>query len=637
MRSVNLRTLSSTGRSQATKRSLVVGYCPPCDQFVYTASSKTHYSRDPRAPLILILLASLSAGMTWRIFALLVLSLLATHAHSKKICEPITIALCKGIGYNMTSYPNFQGHDRQTEAGLEVHQFFPLVEVKCYAHLKFFLCSLYTPICQDNYDEMVLPCREVCQEAKSRCEPLMRANNFLWPESLDCDRLPKMSDQATTGTVCAAPPDTPTPAIDTSVPSNNDHYPSVSIDAIDSPKQCDCRCKHPFLKAIGMDMKIGNVSDCAYSCHATMKDKETQQSVNSWIGFWSISCLLFSALTVLTFLIEMDRFQYPERPIFFLALCQMMVAIGFLLRYLSGHEAVACDGLLIRGGDQGSNLCMLVFMLTYYFGMASWVWWVVLSLAWMLAAASKWSNEAIANLSPYFHLFAWGLPALKTSLVILFDAVDGDPFSGICYVGNTNTEYLNMFVIGPLLVYFIVGVLFLFIGFLNLWKIRSLMRKQRGSNNTEKLTQLMSKIGIFTVLYMVVAVFVLVVLFYEQQYRPLWEQSKMCSCAASNDHAPFESKITTSFAFIKTAAMLVVGWMTSGIWILSKKTAHSWQRFFCCGQVHAAGTQINYQEAVGTLPHLPYHQNECNTPLMFQTTLRHCPPLHSGQLYPEKV
>ncbi|KAK0413979.1 hypothetical protein QR680_007091 [Steinernema hermaphroditum] len=593
-------------------------------------------SPDPGA--LSIIRCYLCAQTMKRIFALLALILLAARTvDSKKICEPITIPLCQGIGYNMTSYPNFQGHDRQDEAGLEVHQFYPLVTVGCYAHLKFFLCSLYTPICQDNYDEMVLPCREVCQEAQSRCEPIMREHNFAWPPSLDCDRLPKMSEQAETGKVCAAPPDTPTPANEVPSKPNNEYYPSVTIDAVDLPKKCDCRCKNPFLKAVGLGAKIGNVSDCAYSCHATIKDHETQQSVNSWIGFWSITCLLFSALTVLTFLIEMDRFQYPERPIFFLALCQMMVAVGFLLRYFSGHEAVACDGAVIRGGDQGSNLCMLVFMLIYYFGMASWVWWVVLSLAWMLAAASKWSNEAIANLSAYFHLFAWGLPAVKTAAVIFFDAVDGDPFSGICYVGNTNTDYLNMFVIGPLLVYFIVGVLFLFIGFLNLWKIRSVMRKQSGSNNTEKLTQLMSKIGIFTVLYTVVAVFVLVVLFYEQQYRPLWEQSKMCSCASSNDHAPFESKITTYFAFIKTAAMLVVGWMTSGIWILSKKTARSWQRFFCCQQSHRSETQINYHEAVGTLPHLPYHQSDCNTPLMFQTTLRHCPPLHSGQLYPEKV
>lgn len=50
-------------------------------------------------------------------------------SHAAKGCQPITIPLCKGIGYNMTSFPNSYGHEKQEEAGLEVHQFFPLVEV----------------------------------------------------------------------------------------------------------------------------------------------------------------------------------------------------------------------------------------------------------------------------------------------------------------------------------------------------------------------------------------------------------------------------------------------------------------------------------------------------------------------------
>lgn len=35
-------------------------------------------------------------------------------------CEEITIPMCRGIGYNMTSFPNALDHDTQEEAGLEV-------------------------------------------------------------------------------------------------------------------------------------------------------------------------------------------------------------------------------------------------------------------------------------------------------------------------------------------------------------------------------------------------------------------------------------------------------------------------------------------------------------------------------------
>jgi len=44
-------------------------------------------------------------------------------------CEPITIPLCKDIQYNETIMPNLLNHPKQEDAGLEVHQFYPLVKV----------------------------------------------------------------------------------------------------------------------------------------------------------------------------------------------------------------------------------------------------------------------------------------------------------------------------------------------------------------------------------------------------------------------------------------------------------------------------------------------------------------------------
>jgi len=53
-------------------------------------------------------------------------------------CEPITIPLCKDIQYNLTIMPNLLNHQKQDDAGLEVHQFYPLVKVTV---SKFRLCS----------------------------------------------------------------------------------------------------------------------------------------------------------------------------------------------------------------------------------------------------------------------------------------------------------------------------------------------------------------------------------------------------------------------------------------------------------------------------------------------------------------
>jgi len=65
------------------------------------------------------------------------------YSHGR--CEPITIPLCKDIMYNMTIMPNLLNHRKQDDAGLEVHQFYPLVKVMTF--IKYLLhCS-----CTVNY------------------------------------------------------------------------------------------------------------------------------------------------------------------------------------------------------------------------------------------------------------------------------------------------------------------------------------------------------------------------------------------------------------------------------------------------------------------------------------------------------
>ena len=47
------------------------------------------------------------------------------------------------------------------------------------------------------------------------------------------------------------------------------------------------------------------------------------------------------------------------------------------------------------------------------------MWWLILSLTWVLAAASKWSSEAIASYSTYFHVMGWVIPGIQTILVMV--------------------------------------------------------------------------------------------------------------------------------------------------------------------------------------------------------------------------
>lgn len=118
----------------------------------------------------------------------------AADRHSPRVCEEITVPMCKGIGYNYTYMPNQFNHDNQEEAGLEVHQFWPLVEIQCSPDLQFFLCSVYTPICVENYKKPLPACRSVCERAKTGCAPLMHQYGFPWPERMRCEDLPEFGD-----------------------------------------------------------------------------------------------------------------------------------------------------------------------------------------------------------------------------------------------------------------------------------------------------------------------------------------------------------------------------------------------------------------------------------------------------------
>ena len=134
-----------------------------------------------------------------RVVMTLWLSLTAFFSvHGKmKTCQKIKIPMCKNIGYNLTYTPNMFNHDTQEEAALEVHQFWPLVEIKCSPDLKVFLCLMYTPKCESHKVTTTEfpPCRSLCERARKGCAPVMRQYGFRWPERFRCENFPQNPGQ----------------------------------------------------------------------------------------------------------------------------------------------------------------------------------------------------------------------------------------------------------------------------------------------------------------------------------------------------------------------------------------------------------------------------------------------------------
>uniref|UniRef100_A0A3B1J510 Frizzled class receptor 8a n=1 Tax=Astyanax mexicanus TaxID=7994 RepID=A0A3B1J510_ASTMX len=481
-------------------------------------------------------------------------------------CQEIAVPLCKGVGYNHTYMPNQFNHDTQDEAGLEVHQFWPLVEIQCSPDLRFFLCSMYTPICLEDYKK-----------------PLPVQGD---PDTLCMDY--NRTDSTTASPVLSKPTGRP------GKPHVPPHRTKHGRPGVQPPKRkpgspCDpgCQCRAPMVRVnserhpLYNRVKTGQMPNCAMPCHNPYFTQDERTFTAFWIGLWSVLCFVSTFATVATFLIDMERFKYPERPIIFLSACYMFVSIGYIVRLIAGHEKVACsreyDVEHVHYETTGPALCTVVFLLIYFFGMASSIWWVILSLTWFLAAGMKWGNEAIASYSQYFHLAAWLIPSMKSIAVLALSSVDGDPVAGICYVGNQNLDNLRGFVLAPLVIYLFIGTMFLLAGFVSLFRIRSVIKQ--GGTKTDKLEKLMIRIGIFTVLYTVPATIIVACYFYEQHNRQSWETSHNCSCLMEHelrrpDYAVF---------MLKYFMCLSVG-ITSGVWIWSGKTLDSWRALCtrCC-------------------------------------------------------
>lgn len=495
-------------------------------------------------------------------------------------CEPITIPLCQDVPYNTTFMPNLLGHVRQEDAGLEVHQFYPLVKVECSPDLKYFLCSMYAPVCT-NFDEALQPCKTLCLSAKKGCEDLMRKFGFQWPDSLACEGFPE-------GGLCFDRNRTNDVPVTTTPPSNaSTSTPSITQDhPFHCPAQLhvDSEFEYEFLTA----------KNCGAPCYMYFGSANEQDFARYWVGCWAMLCAASSLFTVLTFLIDRERFRYPERPIIFLSGCYFVIAVVYVTGFAVGDN-VACmkpqsDSVtLILSQGAKREACTILFMLLYFFQMASSIWWVLLSFTWFLAAGLKWSHEAIERNSHFFHFIAWSIPAGKTIVVLTMGEIDGDSLTGVCYTGFSNVTVLVGFVLVPLIVYLIIGSGFLTAGFIALFRIRTFMKHD--GTKTDKLEKLMIRIGIFSFLYTVPATLVVSCLLYEQANRSNWEEHwKNVNCDSLGFACPNKNSKTVPsdpkgqvpdflFFMIKYLMLLIVG-ITSGVWIWSGKTFRSWNNFY---------------------------------------------------------
>lgn len=495
------------------------------------------------------------------------LALDSCTSHTLFTCEPVHVQWCHGMPYNTTFFPNMLEHYDQDIAAEKMKLFMPLANLRCSPDVHLFLCQAFVPECRD-HTRVLRPCRERCERVRSDCSRDMLTFGISWPSELQCDRLES----------CRFSPDGSAVSAVEEV--------TTSRSALSSGRDLGFWCPLQLKTRPGQGSFLG-ARDCAPPCDNMYLKPHEVRLAKTFIGVCSAVCLCATLFTSLTFLIDVKRFRYPERPIIFYSVCYSFVSLVYFVGFLLDNEA-ACTKPSVPGrvstavlGAQ-SRGCSLLFMLLYFSSTAGMVWWVILTITWFLAAGPKWSCEAIEKKAVWFHAVAWGLPGALTVTLLALDKVEGDGISGVCFVGLYDLAALRWFVVAPLAIGVLVGLSLLLAGIVSLNHVRQVI--QHDERNQEKLKKFMIRIGVFSGLYLLPLLALLGCYLYEQAQRHAWENSwinRHCQeySIPCSSHSIDAERPELSLFLIKYLMTLVVG-ISAVFWVSSRKTCSEWASFF---------------------------------------------------------
>ena len=312
-----------------------------------------------------------------------------------------------------------------------------------------------------------------------------------------------------------------------------------------------------------------------------------------WLATWSTLCFLSTSLTLLTFIIKPSRFEYPWRPIIYLAFCFNIHSLGYFFSLALGRQIITCpSNTYITASlkwSWGHIPCLITFGLLYYSMVAAFLWWLALTISWFLSAVFKWSNESVGRLAPFFHVTAWVVPLLMMISLIAAQVLSADELTGTCFIVRDNSKAtlygLLIGVVIPLMLFLFTGFLFLIIGLISVCRIRQFLHNKGRQKESIVLEKLMFRIGIFVAVYVIPAAVVIACYLYELVQVPKWitvSEAESCSTAAGED-CPRASPVVFT---IRIFMFLLIGILT-GVWIWSKKTLDSWKSLgkrCCCNK-----------------------------------------------------
>jgi hypothetical protein len=82
-------------------------------------------------------------------------------------------------------------------------------------------------------------------------------------------------------------------------------------------------------------LKVQNVGNCAMTCKSPFfrgneyfedKSLTDETIIEYWLTGWTVGCFTVCLVTCLTFIINPNQVEYPERPIVYLSFCYFAIS-----------------------------------------------------------------------------------------------------------------------------------------------------------------------------------------------------------------------------------------------------------------------------------------------------------------------
>ncbi|XP_040566272.1 protein smoothened [Lepeophtheirus salmonis] len=478
-------------------------------------------------------------------------------SQESKICVPSNSSTCFGSPFPYSFIPE------DAELGLLESWTYLKRIPKCWSSLRPLLCSLYAPECSPITNKTLGVPKALCKALKGPCRALKQEYLPLslqsqWDRAFMCRGKSFCEREIAGGT----------------------------RDILKFPESHEGVCYKPLVRAQNPANYFKFIDGCGLQCFPPDKTPEQYGKIQSLIGIGVLAALSTSSFATATLILDWKSSSYPNRIIFYINLCGLLFISGWGLPFLQGDNSFVCNPdntRRVQEPGEGQDLaCVALFVLIYYFGLSSALWYAILTFSWnslfssmgLLSAMSQ--REILLKRTPYFHMIAWSVPAVLAIAIISLNGVEGDPLTGICFVSKSSPSFYFGFVIAPIAGICVISTFFV------VSSVKSLVLAEKSaieiagiSARSRRIRSTTVKIVIYSCIYFTcffITVFSSVWIFsgYEEERN---EAILKMYLGGEEFHKPLKySEIVILPTFLSVIA--------SASWVWNKNTFKSWRKFF---------------------------------------------------------